>query len=256
MRPAHLPSLPSPDRFGGPGWLQRTGGNLSLCQCLDGAFHAAGQQARNLFERVLPGAVRRISLDGMPQVPDSRLVRLAEEAAMEQPPLLRLHGFRSAAFARALAHGAGVAVDPELLFVCGLLHDAGIAPTVAGEDFTIRSAARAARVAAEAGWDNASRDSIADAILVHTTIGIRPDRDGALGCYTQWGAMVDLTGLGLVQLPRDFVREVFEQYPRGAFKREILSHFEAEVRAMPKGRFALAKRVGFGLAVQMAPFSS
>lgn len=68
--------------------------------------------------------------------------------------------------------------------------------------------------------------------------------------------MVDLTGLRLPSLPRAFVRSVFESYPRGPFKRDILAHFEAEARSVPRGRFALAKRVGFGLAVRMAPFVS
>lgn len=253
--PAHTPFL-DPERVGGSAWMQRTGGHLTPCDCVHGAMLAAGQQVSNLFQRLFARWVRQHALAELPALPDSSVVRLAEDAAMEQPETLRMHGFRTAAFARALALADGVAVDQELLFVCGLLHDAGLVRSVTGEDFTIRSAATARTVIEAAGWPPRACDQVADGILAHTTIGVNVARDGALGAYTQFGAMVDLTGLRLFSLPQPFVQSVFERYPRGPFKREILARFEAEVRSVPRGRFALAKRVGFAPAVRMAPFPS
>lgn len=249
-------TLPDPERRGGPAWMERTGGRLSLCDGLRGAGIAAVQQVQNLSERLMPRLARSPGWTTLPPVPDSRVVRLAEEAAMAQPETLRLHGFRTAAFGRALAYGDGVPVDPELLFVCGLLHDVGLVHAVTGEDFTIRSAAAARGVTDAAGLPTLAREQVADGILVHTTIGVTAERDGALGAYTQFGAMVDLTGLRLTALPDAFVRSVLDRYPRGPFKRHILTCIEAEARAVPRGRFALAKGVGFGLAVRMAPFAT
>jgi hypothetical protein len=77
-----------------------------------------------------------------------------------------------------------------------------------------------------------------------------------LGAYTQYGAMVDLTGLRLAHLPKDFVAGVLRQHPRGPFKAELIRRLEKEARAVPGGRFAFATRVGFGLAVKQAPFPS
>lgn len=256
-RPARtLASLPDSERLGGSGWITRTGGVLTTCECLVGAGVAARQQVQNLVGRALPALVTRVDLTTLPRVPDSRLVRLAEEAALDQGDTLRLHGFRSAAFARALAHGDGVPVDLELLHVCGLLHDDGLVKTVAGEDFTVRSGATARRVADAAGEEPLVGRALEDALIVHTTVGITPTRDGALGAYTQYGAMVDLTGLRLAALPSAFVKKVLEDYPRGPFKRELLRRFEAEANALPGGRFAFARRVGFGLAVRLAPFAT
>ncbi|MCA3254017.1 MAG: hypothetical protein INF91_00190, partial [Alphaproteobacteria bacterium] len=146
-----LPPLPDPDRFGGPGWVARTGGRMNAPECLRGLGIAAGQQLRNLWERLTPALRRADSLDALPRVPDSRLVALAEEAALEQSPELLAHGYRSALYGRALAHIDGVATDPELLHICGLLHDVGIMTAITGEDFTLRSAAVARRCAHEAG---------------------------------------------------------------------------------------------------------
>lgn len=249
-----LPPLPDPARFGGPGWLASTGGVLDTRQNLCGAAFAARQQVQNLWERLTARLRRPASLAALPPVPDSRLVRLAEEAALAQNTELLAHGYRSALFGRALAHIDQVALDPELMHVCGLLHDVGIMQSVVGEDFTLRSAAIARGCADEAGEERAVGEHLADALIVHTTVGVSAAKDGALGAYTQFGAMVDLVGLRLSVLPRDFVAATLAAHPRGAFKREILRRLAAEAAALPGGRFGFARRVGFGLAVSLAPF--
>lgn len=254
--PRPLPPLPDPHRFGGPGWLERTGGVMTRGQCLHGVGLAAVQQVRNLWERLTPALWRVGNLDGLAGVPDSRLIRLAEEAALDQGPVLLAHGYRSALFGRALAHIDGIAADPELLHICGLLHDVGIIQAITGEDFTQRSAAVARHCAEAAGEAPEVGAHLADALIVHTTIGIRPDRDGALGAYTQFGAMVDLAGLRLSHLPRRFVAQVLTDHPRGPFKREILRRLELEATAVRGGRFDFVRKVGFGLAVRHAPFPS
>lgn len=251
-----LPDLPDPLRFGGPGWLARTGGTMSRAQCARGLAVASRQQVVNLWQRLTPMLRRAGSLEDMVALPDSALVRRAEEAALEQSRELLAHGYRSALFARALAHIDRRKLDAELLHVCALLHDVGLMQEVAGEDFTVRSAAAARQCACDAHESPAVGDHLADAIVVHTTVGVDPDRDGALGAYTQFGAMVDLTGLRLGHLPRAFVADVLSKHPRGAFKAEILRRLAGEARAVPGGRFAFATRVGFPLAVRAAPFAS
>lgn len=191
----------------------------------------------------------------MISLPDSRLVRTAEEAALTQSPALLAHGYRTALFGRALAVLDGVMVDPELLAVCGLLHDAGLVPAVAGEDFTVRSAAIASRTAHDAERDDAA-DLMADAITVHTTVGIDPETDGALGAYTQFGALVDLVGLRERELPHDLVARAVALHPRAGFASEIARALRAEAAAVPGGRFDFLRRVGFVPAVRLAAVPS
>jgi hypothetical protein len=251
-----LPKLPDPYRLGGPAWLEKEKGVLSNQQCIHGAAIATRQQIQNIWERVTAGFRRSASLDGFPPVPDSRLVRVAEEAAMEQNVELRSHGVRTALFGRALAFIDKVQLDPELLHVCGLLHDVGLMKAVTGEDFTVRSANVARKCACDAGEAQEVGEHLSDALMVHTTVGVDPHKDGALGAYTQYGAMVDLTGLRLSALPQQFVTDVLVAHPRGALKREILSRLSAEAAAVPGGRFAFARKVGLPLAIKLAPFKT
>ena len=81
------------------------------------------------------------------------------------------------------------------------------------------------------------------------------DRDGAVGCYLQWGAMVDGTGLRVWDVAPGNVAEVLERYPRVDFKRQLVEMMRAEAAAVPQGRFGLLVRCGLPLAVRLAPFS-
>ncbi|MEY4169475.1 MAG: hypothetical protein RLZ94_548 [Actinomycetota bacterium] len=246
-----LGPLPDPDRVGGPGWLHSTGGRLTNAQRARMLATSLTTQRRLMSQRLRRRVNPSLSLDDVLQMPDTRLVRDAEEAALCQSRGILAHGYRSAVFARALALIDGVDVDHELLVVCALLHDAGLFPSVAGEDFTLRSATLAADVTRNAGHEEAC-DHVFDAVVVHTTIGIDATRDGALGAYTQFGAMVDLAGLRERHLPHDLVSRVLADHPRKGFASEILKGLGAEARAVPGGRFAFLRCVGFGPAVRLA----
>ena len=110
--------------------------------------------------------------------PDSRLARLAEEAAEEQSIHVKGHGYRTWAYGTALATLDRHELDPEVFYVASLLHDYGVADVVAGEDFVLRSATRAEQCVADAGLDEAVALAAADSISVHSTAGITVERDG------------------------------------------------------------------------------
>ena len=86
--------------------------------------------------------------------------------------------------------------------------------------------------------------------------GVTVERDGELGCYLQWGAMVDGAGLRIWDVTPSNVAEVLSRYPRGDFKLELAAMMRAEASAVPHGRFGLLVRCGLPLAVRMAPFES
>jgi len=81
-------------------------------------------------------------------------------------------------------------------------------------------------------------------------------RDGELGCYLQWGAMVDGAGLRIWDVAPGNVAEILRRHPRQDFKRELVAIIRAEAAAVPDGRFGLLVRCGLPLAVRMAPFES
>ncbi len=186
--------------------------------------------------------------------PDSAFAREAEQACSEQPPAIIGHSYRTWLFGCALAALDGDALDRELFYCGALVHDFGIAQPTLGRDFTLASADRMLACAASVGLAEDRAETVADAICVHTTPGVSPERDGSLGCYLQWGAMVDGAGLRIWDIAPGNVSEILQKHPRMDFKRQLIELMRAEAAAVPKGRFGLLVRCGVPLAVRMAPF--
>jgi len=248
-------------RLGGLGWAQRTGGRLTARERGRLLSAVALGLWENAIGRVrlalgwLPPAAGKVDLDTF-KAPDSVFAREAEQACAELPASLVGHSYRTWLFGRALAVVDGSEFDLELFYCGSLLHDHGIAQPTAGRDFTLASAERALTCASAAAVRGERAELLADAICVHTTPGISVARDGALGCYLQWGAMVDGAGLRMWDVTPANVKEVLRRYPRGDFKRELVAMMRAEASALPQGRFGLLVRCGLPLAVRMAPFES
>ena len=175
------------------------------------------------------------------------------------PPTLEGHSYRTWLFGWALATVDGNTMDNELFDRAPLLHDFGIArhlqPT-ANRDFTLGSVDRMLSCASAAQVAEERAELLADGICVHTTPGAKVETDGTIGCYLQWGAMVDGAGLRVWDIAPGNVQEVLRRYPRGDFKRELADMMRAEAAAVPAGRFGLLVRCGLPLAVRMAPFDS
>ena len=254
-------NAPDPQRLGGLAWARRTGGQLTrterrrlLIATAVGQWENAVGRAKLALGR-LPAAAERVDLDSF-QVPDSKFAREAEEACAELPPTLQGHSYRTWLFGRALASVDGYAMDDELFYCGSLLHDYGIVSPTANRDFTLGSVERMLSCADAAGVEDDRANLLADGICVHTTPGAKVDTDGLIGCYLQWGAMVDGAGLRMWDIAPRNVEEVLRRHPRGDFKRELIGMMRAEAEAVPRGRFGLLVRCGLPLAVRMAPFDS
>jgi hypothetical protein len=252
---------PDPQRLGGLAWVRRTGGRLSRAERRRLVAAIAVGQWENAVGRVklalgqIPDAAARVDLDTF-QVPDSKFAREAEEACAELPPTLEGHSYRTWLFGWALATVDQNTMDDELFYCGALLHDYGITSPTADRDFTLGSVDRLLSCATAAQVAQERAELLADGICVHTTPGVKVETDGAIGCYLQWGAMVDGAGLRVWDVAPDNVQEVLRRYPRGDFKRELADMMRAEAAAVPAGRFRLLVRCGLPLAVRMAPFDS
>lgn len=201
--------------------------------------------------RLPPGAHALAFADLRP--PDSAFARAAEEACREQSAAVAGHSHRAWAYGSALAALDGAGADAELLYVACLVHDHGIERAVPGEDFTLRSAARAEACAQQAGAGPEAAAAVADAITVHTTPGIDVATDGALGVYVQAGAMLDLAGLRAGDVPAAYRADVAAANPRAGVTRAIVPLIAAEARANPAGRFGLLHRCGLTVLIRASP---
>ncbi|HEY2719428.1 MAG TPA: hypothetical protein VGI52_07340 [Solirubrobacteraceae bacterium] len=252
---------PDLQRLGGIGWARSTGGRLTKRERARLLAAIAHGQWENTLGRAklalgaLPAGAASVDLDTF-TVPDSAFAREAEQACAELPAALVGHSYRTWLFGRALADVDHAELDVELFYCGSLLHDFGIAEPTPDRDFTIASAERTLACATNAGVSGEQAELLADAICVHTTPGISIERDGALGCYLQWGAMVDGAGLRIWDVAPANVDEVVRRHPRDDFKRQLVTMIRAEAAAVPAGRFGLLVKCGMPLAVRMAPFSA
>jgi hypothetical protein len=252
---------PNPQWLGGLAWVRRTGGRLSRAERRRLLLEVAIGQWVNAVGRVklalgrIPDAAARVDIDTF-QVPDSKFAREAEEACAELPPTLQCHSFRTWLSRFALATVDKTEMDDELFYCGALLHDYGIVSPTANRDFTLGSVDRMRACAKVADVNDERADLLADGICVHITPGVKVETDGTIGCYLQWGAMVDGAGLRIWDIAPGNVKEVLRRYPRGDFKRELVDMMRAEAAAVPDGRFGLLVRCGLPFAVRIAPFDS
>lgn len=186
-----------------------------------------------------------------PAIPDSKLAQVAIEAAAEQSPELVGHGYRTWLIGGCLSALDGNRIDPELFFVASLLHDAGLASAVAGQDFTIRSA-QVVEKACDGIVEPERARRAADAVIGHATPGMTPEAD-PLAFYIQAGAMADLSGLRSWDLAWDQLRSIYARHPRHDVHRIVAGAVVREAAAVPNGRFALLARCGFPLLVRVSP---
>jgi len=251
-------NAPDPARLGGLEWARRTRGSLSQPErrtLLAAIVRRQGDYIATRLRRVsgrVPAGARDLSFADF-RPPDSNLARLAEEAAGEQSIYVEGHSYRTWAYGVALAALDRHELDPEVFYVASLLHDYGIEKAVSGQDFVLRSAARAERCVADAHLGETVADAAADAITVHTTASISVEHDGAAGFYVQAGAGLDLAGLRCGDLPRPYFAAVHAAHPRVGVTRAFLEHIAAESRTNPDGREAQLRRCGFTLLVRANP---
>jgi hypothetical protein len=157
-------------------------------------------------------------------------------------------------YGTALARLDGEELDPEVIYVASLLHDAGISVPVAGQDFTVRSAQAALGAVERSGADATRGAEIADAICGHITPGAEPGTDGVHAVYVQNGAVADLAGLRAWELGPAVRKRAAREHPVEGTGAEVARMWRAEAKSVPKGRAALLeKRAGFSLAVRFGP---
>jgi hypothetical protein len=213
--------------LGTAAWSARTGGHLTTADkasllgplARTHAVNAAGRLAMAVGRR--PGRRRRVEVDEL-LPPRTNLTRVARDLAAERlTPALLNHSERMYAFGAALAVVEGVDVERELLYAACLLHDVGLNDSDPGVDFTVTSAAVAAKVAEDVGLSDAGAETIRSAITLHHSPGVTLDRHGPVAYLVSAGASIDVVGFRAWHLPPSIVAWVVDACPREGFKSEF-----------------------------------
>jgi len=233
-------------------WACDTGGTLTpsqrtrISRAIRGGYRA-------VVEGLVTWPIHRSPYGAdFPTAPDSTLAKTAEEEAKEQGPALERHGYRTWLLGAALADHDGVRIEPELFYITSLLHDAGIVRSVTGEDFTVRSGGILLRVCLSAGMSEDLGIRAADAAVAHATPGLTAT-DDPVAFYVQAGAMADLAGLRMWDLPRRHMRRAYAAYPGAGVHFEVPRMIRREAEHVPEGRFAMLKRAGMDFMVTVSP---
>jgi hypothetical protein len=182
----------------------------------------------------------------------------AADALLEKasPPALVNHCRRTYAFGSALLRQAGHSFDAEVLYVASMLHDLGL--TDVYEDGVTPFEKRGADVAAEhlrsVGAAPAFVSLVHDAIALHLELHAAKDpRPEVAG--VSLGAAVDVLGLRIDDLPRDFVASTLETYPRHGFKAMLIPAIARQAHLKPDSLVAQhLARFSFNELVAAAPF--
>jgi hypothetical protein len=240
-------------------WAKATGGALNTYQrgqlmvplARIASSHAIGRLRTALNLRGDGG----IDLDAV-RWPDSTLAREAEQQAREElSPHLLEHSYRTYLFGLALAALDGVTIDEELGFVSCLLHDLQLEHPTPARCFAVVGGERAEAFALDRGVPPERASAIGAAIGGHITAGAADDLADPAG-FVSAGAFVDVAGVRLHELRREWVDAVLQRHPRHDFGRHILAAFKAEAKAVPAGRMRWCIHyAGFPVLIRLAPFA-
>ncbi len=223
-------------------WARRTGGKLSR---IDRA-ELMKQGILVQLKRTSTGWKRRLGLTqaGMARLdlsrlrmPDSAMARRAEDLVSAcSPSYLVHHCHRTYLWGAILAQHDGLKYDEELLYVACLLHDLGLVKRFNGVDpdsycFAL-DGALAAQDAARGYWDEARRDSLAEAIALHLNPSVGRQH-GAEAHLLNAGAALDVAGLRKWEVAPDTQEAVLQRHPRENMKTGISTLLRTESANRP-----------------------
>jgi HD domain len=156
------------------------------------------------------------------------LVRANESAAIAN------HSIRAFLFAALVAEHRGVTdFDPSLLFFSCVLHDIGLSEVGNGtQRFEVDGADVAVEFLAEQGFSAVDRDTVWEAIALHTSSGIA-ERRGPVTELTRCGIGADF-GRGTDFVSDEQAALIHAAYPRLAMERSLVDEIVAQAQGRPE----------------------
>jgi hypothetical protein len=253
------------DTIGTLTWSRRTGGKLSRREREAFLKAQVARQAQAIPIDQLPGinasdrGQAPMDIDTI-RIPDSSVARHAETLVAElSPPFLTHHCHRTYFWGSLLAQHDAIRMDEELFYVASLVHDLGLTAQHLGRHphlhcFAVEGAMAADAFLARAGWEQARRDIVAEAITLHAnppllTVDLT---HGPVAHYLTAGTLCDAFGQRASEMPKPVIDAVLHRHPGLGFAAEGAALFGTEAQVHPEGRVALSL-THFGLGA-LFPF--
>nr|WP_163016960.1 HD domain-containing protein [Streptomyces chartreusis] len=169
------------------------------------------------------------------EIPETSAVAEATEFLRERTsPLIFHHSRRVFLFGSLHARELNLRIDPELLYISAMFHDAGLSIPFSDtqQRFELDGADHARKFLLDRGFSESAAEVVWRAIALHTTPGI-PGRMDPEVAATNYGVLTDAVGWGLDRLEGDRVDEIVAAHPRGDFKKEFLQAFVDGLKDRP-----------------------
>lgn len=177
------------------------------------------------------------------RIPDSALAREATELVRASAsPLLFHHSRRVFLWGALRGREAGLAFDPELLYVGAMFHDLGLTERFRRTDqrFEIDGADEARRFLRTHGITGEPADRVWTAIALHTTPEVPLHMAPEIALVTR-GVELDVLGIGYDAVTAAQRAAVVAAHPRPDFKNEILAAFTEGIEDRPDTTFGNVK---------------
>lgn len=169
------------------------------------------------------------------EIPETSAVAEATEFLRERTsPLIFHHSRRVFLFGSLHARELNLRIDPELLYISAMFHDAGLSIPFSDtqQRFELDGADHARNFLLDRGFSESAAEVVWRAIALHTTPGIPGRMDPEIAA-TNYGVLTDAVGWGLDRLEDDRVDEIVAAHPRGDFKKEFLQAFVDGLKDRP-----------------------
>jgi hypothetical protein len=190
-------------------------------------------------ESAMPHDPRRATVAGIAP-PDTPLAHEAWLAAChDQPEWLLHHALRAYLFAALTGAREGLVCDAQLLYVCALFHNVGLAARYrrSALRFEVDGANEARAFLRQHAIAEADAALAWMAIALHTTPGI-PEHMPPLVALLHAGVQMDLCGARFEAFSAAHRDEVVSRYPRGPrFKQRIIEAYAEGMRERPHTTF-------------------
>jgi hypothetical protein len=154
------------------------------------------------------------------KLPDSTLAREATEFSRTvSAPVVFNHVMRTYLFGELLGCAKGLEFDSELFYLGAVLHDLGLTERFMGQQrFELDGADAAAEFLKDKGAPQEWVEVVWDAVALSTSRGIVGRKRPEIALVNA-GAVADVIGLGVDQLPKEAVDQVIAAFPRMGFKK-------------------------------------
>ena len=171
----------------------------------------------------------------LPPLPDSPAARATLELVRaHESTAIANHSVRTFLFAMLLAEHRDVSdFDPALLFFACVLHDIGLSEVGNGSQrFEVDGADVAADFLAERGFSVVDRDTVWEAIALHTSGGIA-ERRGPVTALTRRGVGMDFGG-GADFVSDEQAAAIHAAYPRLGMERSLVDEIVGQAQRRPE----------------------